>query len=113
MKYWIAYLAGSLLTDAGALMRYVRQRKKAGVPTKTAAAEYFVERSMENGVEWATTVGVVWAGGVIYIERVGPFLFGALLGQIALHPAFAFLLGGVLTLSVPAIFRILTSKIAQ
>lgn len=95
MIYYISYFIGALSTLFVNGMRYVRQQKQLGVRTKRAVVDYFFEKTFSNGAEWTTTIGVVWAGGAIMINKID---FGPLgvLKSIPMHPAFLFLFGGIM-----------------
>jgi len=68
VKLWVAYIVGALGSLAWKYGRYVRGAKKAGIPARTATAEWFFEASAENAFSWVTTVGFVWCVGVMYIQ---------------------------------------------
>jgi len=100
MIYYISYFAGAISTLFFNGLRYVRLQKQAGVRTKKAVAQFFLEKTFENGAEWTTTFGVVWAGGAIIINKIDFAPLGALKG-VPMHPAFLFLMGGIMEAFAP------------
>ena len=110
VKLWVAYIVGALGSLAWKYGRYVRAAKKAGIPARTATAEWFFEASAENAFSWVTTIGFVWCVGVMYIDRVDLFLT-SWLGKVPPHPAFAPFLGSINEFIAPNAVKWVVNKI--
>ncbi len=108
---WTFYLLGAFLALAWKWARYCyigRVFCSPGKKIRQASLEWFFEVSQENLVSWATTVGIVWCLGAIYIDRI---VNPAALTDIPVEECFAFLLGTLLEFIAPNIVKWIVSKI--
>lgn len=105
---WAAYLTGAVLTLLYKYLRYLYVARKNGVPARQATLEWFLEPTTENRVSWAVTVGAVWVGGSIYIDRA---LEVTGLSQLPVLDSVAFLLGAMMETTAPAVAKWLASKL--
>lgn len=108
---WIWYLLGAFLTLIWKWGRYcLIGRRSLAKPLRMSTREWFLERSRENAVSWITTIGFVWALGVLYIDRV-TWGMVAWMNDIPVVDAYAFLLGSIAELAAPAAAKWAVSKI--
>lgn len=106
---WAFYLAGALLTLALKFYRYYRFGVKNGKSFRVSLCEWLFEASAENAFSWMTTIGIVWAVGVTYIDQVD-FLWSGYLKAIPVHTSFAFLLGSLMEIAAPNAVKWLLGK---
>lgn len=106
---WACYITGALLTLAAKLGRSVYWEVKQGKPLKTAILEYFFEKTDANLASWAGTIGIVWACGTIYIDRVG-FPSMESFASIPVVNSFAFMLGFAAEMAVPGMAKWIVRK---
>lgn len=105
---WVAYILGAFLTLAYKYARYLYLTGKDGVPKRQATLEWFLEPSRENAVSWAVTIGAVWVGGSIYVDKA---ISVTGLSDLPVLDSLAFLLGSMMETTAPAIAKWLASKL--
>lgn len=101
---WAWYLFGAFLALGWKLARYLYHGQNM-LPRRSyreCLTEWFFEASQENAVSWATTIGVVWALGTIYIERIVNI---DALSNIPVSSCFSFLLGSLLEVIAPNLVK--------
>jgi hypothetical protein len=110
MKYttwiWISYIVGALLTLVCKWSIYCYEGKKLKKKISTCTMEWLFEKSASNSVSWATTVGVVWVGGYLYVERINYFVPTTIPVAIPI----AFLLGSLMEVWTPNITKWILSR---
>jgi magnesium-transporting ATPase (P-type) len=110
---WRLYLLGALLTLIYKWVKYVHIGMKQGRTFKAATLEWFELVTVGSRASWATTIGVVWVIGTVYINRIAVgSLFGGFLNNVPVFPAFAFLLGSIAEMIAPDLVKFIVSKIS-
>lgn len=105
---WGLYLGGVALALFLKWHSYVRIGKQAGKTTKQGTSEWFFEKSAENAVSWASTVGIIWVFGDCYINRV-QFL-GDWVQAVPVVKSISFLFGTLVEYTVPNISKWVLNK---
>jgi hypothetical protein len=109
---WIWYLIGALMTLVWKWQRFCYQSKGTGIPFWTASKNWFELVTVGSQMSWAVTIGIVWAIGAAFIDKVGTqWIFGGVLLDMPTAPPFAFLMGALAEMTVPALAKWLCSKI--
>lgn len=106
---WISYILGAFLTLAYKLARTIYFERKQGKKTSEIICDWFFAPTGENATSWMATIGGVWMIGSFYIQRVG---FPALewLATVPIVDSFAFFLGCLAEMTVPALAKKIVSK---
>jgi hypothetical protein len=109
---WIWYLLGSIATLAWKWQRYCYESKGQGIPFKKASVTWFEITTVGSKISWGVTIGIVWAIGAVYIQRIGlEWLFGGFFVDIPLTPSILFLIGSMCEMTVPAMAKWIAGKI--
>jgi hypothetical protein len=112
MRYWslwISYAIALLLVFAIHVLRYVRQEKHAGIPTRKAFIGLVLGTNLADGTTWVGSFGIAWTIGAVYIDRMSGI--SEWLAAAPLHPAIAFAIGGSMATVAPLGMRMLTNRI--
>jgi hypothetical protein len=99
---WICYIVGAVLRLIIKLGRYLRAAYGHGQTKSQAFWDWFFSPTWENGISWLATIGFVWLGGYLYINRVETFLG---IEKLPLNHPVAFLLGIAMEEYVPNISK--------
>lgn len=98
---WIAYFIGAVLTLTGKYVRYCYEGNKINKSLSVCTKEWFFENTLSNGASWATTIGIVWSGGYLYINRLVFFM----VPSIPVDVPIAFLIGSLMESFAPDIVK--------
>lgn len=105
---WVFYLLGAGLTLAWKLIRYCRDGRARGLGIRACLCEWLFEPTAENAFSWATTVGVVWVIGAMY---VGGLLSEVGLVNLPVTNSIAFLIGCLAEVAAPNLVKWLLAKL--
>lgn len=108
---WVWYLAGAFIMLILKCVKSVAFEQGKGINTWVSLKSWFLENSRDNITSWATTVGVVWIIGALYIQRVNWSMID-FFNIVPVDESLAFFLGAVMEIIAPNVAKYLISKIS-